>query len=117
MLAVRYFQQLPENIPGEHGADAQGESGNRADDREDDAAECDTAKPYRLVLQQIDGQDQDRLQVWLHGVHVHTDGCAGQAYRNYDERGYKGTNRGCTRIRGREDGLDVGLRAEHADNQ
>ena len=76
----------------DHCADAEGKSGDGTDEGKDDAAHGDAGNPDWLILQQIHWQYEDRLQVWLHCMHEHADGCTGQADRDDDEGCGKGTD-------------------------
>ena len=105
-----------EDVAREHRADAERESGNRADEREHDAAHGDAAEKCGLLGQEVDGQREDWHDLRMRRAHVDADHRTGQSDWQADERCRKGRDRCRARIRGREDGLNVRLRAEHADD-
>ena len=104
------------DVAREHRADAKREAGNRAYEREHDAAHRDAAEQGRLLRQEVSRQREDWRDLGMHRTHVDADHRARQADRQADERRRKGRDGRRARVRRGEDGLDVRLRAEHADD-
>ena len=113
---LRHIQHLAEDIAREHRADAEREPRRRADEREHDAAHRNAAEHDRLIGEQECRQREDGRHLGMRRMHVHADHRAGQADGQRDERSDECADRRRLRRRRGEDGLDVCLRADHADD-
>ena len=101
----------------EHCADAERESADAAHEGKHDAAHGDAADECSRVRKKVGGQCEDGRDVGRGRVHVDADDRARQPDGDDNERGGECTD-GCRAwVGGGEDGLDVGLRGDDADDE
>lgn len=108
------MKDLTGHIPGDHGADAERESADGADEGEENAAEGDPCEPLALMGDEVRRKDEDGEYVRIKSAHVHPDGDRWKAYGNGDRRGGKTSRGGFPRRGCGEHRLHVGLCAEDA---
>ena len=73
-LVVFDVKDLTGHIPGDHGADAERESADGADEGEENAAEGDPCEPLALMGDEVRRKDEDGEYVRIKSAHVHPDG-------------------------------------------
>ena len=101
----------------EHCADAERESADAAHEGEHDAAHGDAADERSRVRKKVGGQCEDGRDVGRGRVHVDADDRARQPDGDDDERGGECTDSCRAWVGSGEDGLDVGLRGDDADDE
>ena len=115
-MIIPDFKDRCQHIPGNHGADAQGQAADAAHQGEDNATHGQAADEGTRMVDEVRRQYQNRHHIGIHDVHVHADGHIGKAHGNDDE-GRRKTAESCRNRRaGGENALDIGLGAEDADD-
>ena len=102
------------DIVGDHGAHAESQPADGADEGEQDASEGDACDDHAFMVDEVGGEHQNGEHRRIEGAHVHADGDEGQAHGNDDaRRGDAPRRRRGGRGRG-ENGLYIGLGADDA---